>query len=536
MREIQAGEPTQPTMLADARARRERHSQLTGFPPDLLAQCAGRLRAGALLYAFVFFMNNPLPALLFADERERFLASVLHWAPSTLSIAAALGVAALTWNKRTPVARLLVVGLVFEVVGSYGIAAAQFLDVSRYGTEPPWAGLSWVAIWILGFTVMMPTPPRWALMAALASASAVPVVVGYVLATNDAAPQFTAPRFFFRVGLPYLLVVVVGYVSARLIYRLSSELTRAREMGSYRLVERLGSGGMGEVWLAEHRLLARPAAIKLIRPEVFGSSSFGGQSELRVRFEREARATALLRSPHTIELYDFGVADDGSFYYVMELLDGFDLETLVTRFGPLPAERAVHLLKQVCHSLGEAHAAGLVHRDIKPANVYVCRLGRDVDFVKVLDFGLVKSQRESAGSFVAATANQVVRGTPGFMSPEQVVGDRPIDARADIYAAGCLAYWMVTGELVFAGRTVIETLIHHTQTTPSPPSQRTELPVPRLLDALILACLQKDPDDRPASADVLVARLQDVETDAAWTPERALEWWELQSPRKAPVA
>lgn len=532
MVEIQAGVPTRPTILADARARREheRHSQLAGFPPDLLAQCARRLRVGVLLYAFVFFMNNPLPALLFADERERFLASVLHWAPSTLSIAAALGVVALTWNKRVSVATLLIVGLVFEVVGSFGIAAAQYLDVSRYGSEPPWAGLSWVAIWILGFTVMLPTPPRWAFVGALASACAVPVVVGCVLATNNAAPQFTASRFFFRVGLPYLLVVVVGYVSARLIYRLSSELTRAREMGSYRLVERLGSGGMGEVWRAEHRLLARPAAIKLIRPEVFGSSGSRRQSELRTRFEREAKATSLLRSPHTIELYDFGVADDGSFYYVMELLDGFDLETLVSRFGPLPAERAVHLLKQVCHSLGEAHAAGLVHRDIKPANVYVCRLGRDVDFAKVLDFGLVTSQNEGQ-TLVAATANQVVRGTPGFMSPEQVVGDRPIDARADIYAVGCLAYWMVTGEPVFTGRTVIETLIHHTQTPPVPPSQRTELAIPLSLDEVILACLQKNADDRPASVDVLAARLEKVETNAAWTPERALQWWELRFPR-----
>ena len=219
----------------------------------------------------------------------------------------------------------------------------------------------------------------------------------------------------------------------------------------------------------------------------------------------------------------------------MELLDGFDLETLVTRFGPLPAERAVHLLKQVCHSLGEAHDAGLIHRDIKPANVYVCRFGRDVDFVKVLDFGLVKSQDEGQ-TLVAVTADHVVRGTPGFMSPEQALGDRPVDARADIYAVGCLAYWMVTGELVFSGRTPIETLIHHTQTPPVPPSQRTELAIPPSLDEVILACLRKNADDRPAGADALLARLADIETDAAWTHERALQWWELRSPRTAPIA
>jgi serine/threonine-protein kinase len=523
---------TQATVLAAPRPDhgREQPSLLTGFPPELLAQSARRLRAGVLLYAFVFFMNNPLPAILFPEDRVRYLASALHWAPSAISIVAALAVAALTWSPRIPVATILIIGLVFEVIGSYGIAAAQFLDVSRWAADPPWGGLSWVAIWMLGFTVMTPTPPRWALIAGLASATSVPVVVGYVIATQPAAPDLTPLRFFFRVALPYLLVMLVGYVSARLIYRLSSELKRAKELGSYRLIERLGAGGMGEVWRAQHRLLARPAAIKLMRPEVLGGSTPGRQSELHARFEREAQATSLLRSPHTVELYDFGVADDGAFYYVMELLNGFDLNTLVSKFGPVPVERAVHLLKQVCHSLGEAHAEGLIHRDIKPANVYVCRLGRDVDFVKVLDFGLVKSQDVGDHTMTAVTTEHVVRGTPAFMSPEQALASRPLDGRSDIYAIGCLAYWMVTGELVFSGRTAMETLVQHSEMAPVPPSDRTELPIPEAFDRLILDCLQKNPDDRPASADVLATRLAAIATDAPWTPARAREWWDLHHP------
>jgi serine/threonine-protein kinase len=312
---------------------------------------------------------------------------------------------------------------------------------------------------------------------------------------------------------------------------LGTDLKRAQELGSYRLVERLGQGGMGEVWRARHQLLARPAAIKLMRPEVLGGSSLERQSELQARFEREAQATASLRSPHTIELYDFGVADSGAFYYVMEFLDGFDLETLVERFGPIPPERSIHLLMQVCHSLAEAHAEGLIHRDIKPANVYVCRYGREVDFVKVLDFGLVKSRGDERATEPSLTRNHHVGGTPAFMAPEQVLGDKPIDGRSDIYAMGCLGYWLVTGQLVFVGRTPMDTMLQHTQTKPVPPSQRTEMNIPESFDRVILACLEKDPDDRPSTADDLAARLASIEAPGSWTTDLTHQWWDAHHPR-----
>ena len=204
--------------------------------------------------------------------------------------------------------------------------------------------------------------------------------------------------------------------------KLGTEVKRARELGSYRLEEKLGEGGMGEVWRARHRMLARPAAIKLIRPSVAGHARPGVSEEAVRRFEREAQVIARLRSPHTVELFDFGIAADGAFYYVMELLDGLDADSLLRRFGPIPPERAIYLLRQVCHSLSEAQSCGLVHRDIKPANIFLCRYGEEYDFVKVLDFGIVGAIRDPADANPALTRENAVQGTPAFIAPEQAMG------------------------------------------------------------------------------------------------------------------
>ncbi len=290
---------------------------------------------------------------------------------------------------------------------------------------------------------------------------------------------------------------------------------------------------MGEVWRARHRLLARPAAIKLIRP--LAATSIAG-SEAASRFEREAQAIASLRSPHTIDLFDFGIADDGTFYYVMELLDGLDAERIVKTFGPMPAARVIHVIRQVCHSLSEAESVSLVHRDIKPANIVLCRYGEDYDFVKVLDFGIVKAIHEPGTSegpvdLTAFTAEHVVRGTPAFMAPEQVLGGRPVDHRTDIYGTGCLAYWLLTGQLVFTGDTPMQLLMKHAQAVPEPPSARTELPIPKDLDAIVVACLAKDPSDRPQTARELSRRLAAVSVESEWTPELARAWWDTNQPR-----
>ncbi len=336
-----------------------------------------------------------------------------------------------------------------------------------------------------------------------------------------------AAQFFAALVLPYALVVMMAYVGARVVFGLGREVSRARELGSYRLVERLGEGGMGEVWRAEHRLLARPAAIKLVRPSRVADPLSPESEEARRRFEREAQATASLRSPHTIELFDFGMADDGTFYYAMELLDGLDADALVRRTGPVPPERAIYMLQQVCHSLSEAHSRGLVHRDIKPANIFLCRYGEDSDFVKVLDFGIVKPPAESANT--GLTLGDVIHGTPAFIAPEQALGGS-IDGRADIYATGCVAYWLLTGELVFTADTPMGIVMEHVRAAPAPPSARTELPIPAALDELVLSCLAKDPADRPQNARELSQRLAAIKGANAWTEDDAREWWAIHEP------
>jgi serine/threonine-protein kinase len=323
----------------------------------------------------------------------------------------------------------------------------------------------------------------------------------------------------------------MSYVAARVVYSLGTEVGRARELGSYRLVEQLGQGGMGEVWRARHSMLARPAAIKLIRTTLLAGGSAAVSDDMRRRFEREAQAIARLRSPHTVTLFDFGVAPDGAFYYVMELLEGLDADTLVRRHGPIPADRAIFLLRQMCHSLSEAESCGLVHRDIKPANIFLCRYGEEYDFVKVLDFGLAKAAHDTADAgLMTLTRDVVVRGTPAFIAPEQALGASEIDGRADIYATGCVAYWLLTGQLVFTADTPMGLLLHHAKTPPTPPSALTELPIPPMLEALVMSCLAKDPAERPQSARELSRRLGELPGSDEWTQDRARTWWGIHQP------
>jgi serine/threonine-protein kinase len=219
----------------------------------------------------------------------------------------------------------------------------------------------------------------------------------------------------------------------------------------------------------------------------------------------------------------------------MELLDGFDLDSLIKRVGPIEPSRTIHILRQACHSLAEAHEKGLIHRDIKPANIYVCRYGRDVDFVKVLDFGLVKHRREPAAEDPRLTAENTTSGTPAFMAPEQILGNLPIDGRTDIYALGCVAYWLLTGQMVFEGATPMEFMMHHAKTAPVPPSRRTETHIPADLEAVILACLEKDPGRRPRSADDLARRIDACAAAGGWNAESARSWWQTHRPAAARV-
>ncbi len=497
-----------------------------GLSAEILSRSARRLRILSLMYAFTFFMAGYFPNLLFDSARAQMMSSPEFWVPGVIAIAMALIVAALTLAS-LPLTTLLNLGLVFLVLSNFGIAIAEYTHLAHV-TPNYWMGLSWVAVWTPLFTVVVPTRPAKALLATVASVSSVPIVIGWMIVTGRTGFQPGPTSFFFSIVFPYLLIVALAYAGQRVVYALGKEASRAQELGSYRLIERLGKGGMGEVWRARHRLLARPAAIKLLHP----SLGEGPDGEMATRrFEREAQVTSQLRSPHTVELWDFGMAADGRFYYVMELLDGLDLDTLVKRHGPLPAERAIFLLRQICQSLAEAESHGLVHRDIKPANILVCRYGGEHDFVKVLDFGIVKVTHAAAPDAVVTQEN-VLRGTPAFIAPEQVLSRDEIDSRADIYSLGCVAYWLLTGNLVFRGDTPIAVMMHHAHTAPVPVSQRTELPIPPQLDQEILSCLEKDPARRPQSARELSRRLGQIPVTSPWTEERAFLWWSRHEPAK----
>jgi len=492
------------------------------MPEELLSEQVRRLAVfaaiGTCVWAFALFMAVVvIPALGTPSDR--------YWRAVPIEAAGAC-VSGVMWlyfrRSAAPPAVKVKAGLVLLLVVAFLIASinAWAMPLPSFGD----LHLSWNAILILVYSMIAPTTPRRMLFASLAAASMDPLMFAVAGRLGAAVPPFP---IILITAWPNFACAVIAMLPSRVLQRIGRRLREAQELGSYQLIEPLGSGGMGEVWRAEHHLLAREAAIKLVRPEVLGART---EAEARLalrRFEREAQATAQLSSPHTIHLFDFGITEDGTFYYVMELLAGRDLESLVREFGPLPSERVIYLLRQVCHSLADAHARGLVHRDVKPANIYVCRMGLEYDFVKVLDFGLVKFNRLGSSTDVLETIDRATTGTPAYMAPEIILGDVDVDRRADVYALGCVAYYLLTGQLVFEADTPMQMLMQHLRTDPVPPSQRTELPIPRPLEELVMACLQKDPNRRPQDAGELFRMACECRGCDGWSADRAREWWEI---------
>lgn len=508
----------------------------SGIPPDLLREAAVRLGRAGLLYSGVYFLAFFGSWLLNPGHIEwmdpsQFPGHVV----AIVSIASGVGIYLLSRFGHLRPESLLDIGLFFMVAGALGISFSNvwaiYPDSGSYGAwmealsaRNAMMGIPWECVWIIVFVLVAPNTPGKTLLASLAAASAGPLIIVVSKSTGATAADVPLSDFIAYYLTTTYLCAGIAYVMSRIIFNYGRRLSRAREVGAYRLSRMLGQGGMGEVWRGDHRMLARPAAIKLIRAEALGGQLGAGSAVLK-RFEREARATAALRSKHTVDLYDFGVADDGSFYYVMELLDGMSLREMVDRFGPMAPGRVVHLLRQVCHSLGEAHERGLVHRDVKPANIFVCRLGPDRDFVKVLDFGLVKDVGDYEGGHQITEAG-VVTGTPAFMAPELASGSA-IDGRSDIYALGCVAYFLLTGRPVFDADTPVAMLLAHVQLAPRPIGERTELDVPPELERVILWCLEKDPADRPQTTAELDRGLADCVGLEPWTDEAARQWWAL---------
>jgi serine/threonine-protein kinase len=408
----------------------------------------------------------------------------------------------------------------------YLFAVCLALGVLRHAQASSGADLlrqvSPVVVPLLAFGALIPTVPSKALAVMLVGAAMDPL--GLVL--MRAYTHYSAAQLVVVLSSPLLAALVAQQIS-KVVHRLAEGIVKAREVGNYKLVERLGVGGMAEVWRANHRMLRRPAAVKLIRPKVLVDHGPADSERLLRLFTREVRTTASLRSPHTIQVYDFGVTREGAFYYVMELLDGIDLMTLVERFGPQPAERVASLMKQVCHSLREAHARNFVHRDVKPANILTCAVGGDYDFVKVLDFGLVLDRHLTSQEL--EDEKQFV-GTPAVMAPEMLRFQAPVDERADLYALGCVGYWLMTGKRVFEAETRHDMLVMHAHQKPVLPSRRIDRPVHPGLEALVMQCLEKNPNKRPQTARELSDALSALHFEHPWTDERAELWWKQNRP------
>jgi serine/threonine-protein kinase len=313
------------------------------------------------------------------------------------------------------------------------------------------------------------------------------------------------------------IAVLIGVVGVHTIGTLRREAFAAKQLGQYRLKKRLGSGGMGEVYLAEHQMMKRPCAVKLIRPEK------SGDPRMLARFEREVRATAKLSHWNSIDIYDYGRTADGTFYYVMEFLPGHNIGEIVEEYGPFSPARTIYLMDQVCAALNEAHGQGLVHRDIKPANIFCAYRGGIFDVAKLLDFGLAKPMIELGGDH-HLTMEGTVTGSPLFMSPEQASGDERIDARSDIYSLGAVMYYMLTGRPPFSFDNPVKVMIAHASHDVTPPRQfNPDLPLD--VEEIILRCLEKDPEHRYQDVLGLKRALTEVTLDESWTSDRASEWW-----------
>ena len=490
--------------------------------PEIMAEAAWRLGWLGLLYAVTTILGYYGRRVLIGLSTPGGLTPRVEDWFGLASIALGIGMYVVSRRGALSLPRLLDIGLVFEVLATFCIAMIEFWRPVPLDFQFMFLPIE--CAWIIAFPLVVPNTPRKILVSSLLAASTGPVAIVIAsLANGRGIDRPLAVAAYFLTST--YLCAVAAYAVARMVHRFNVRLRHAREIGSYELIERIGEGGMGEVWRARHRLLARPAAIKLIRADVLGSNLRSRDAIIK-RFEREARDTATLGSTHTIDVYDFGVTEEGDFYYVMELLRGITLERHVQDFGPIEPARLVYLLRQVCHSLSEAHSRGIIHRDIKPANIFVCRLGPDDDFVKVLDFGLVK-HFETPIPGTMLTMEGVTAGTPAYMAPEIALGKSDVDGRSDIYSLGCVAYYMLTGQPVFSGDTPVATVLAHVQNAPVPPRERSELEVPRALDQLILECLAKDPAGRPASAAELGERLVATVPADAWTQQNAHAWWEL---------
>jgi serine/threonine-protein kinase len=443
-------------------------------------------------------------------------------------VLAAIGLAALERTGAVGPQELLDLGLVFEIGGALAIA---LMENSMAWQNSTVRGSSAVGPWIAVCVMVIPNRPWKSIAAAFVSACMVPC--GHLLAAQVLHyPALPWNRLAVYSLGPMFVAVWTPFISTR-IHQMQEDLSRSQDFGSYHLERLLGRGGMGEVWLARHRFLRREAAVKVVLSGLLQRTRGAERLQIQRRFELEAQAIASLRSPHTVAIYDYGLAENGSLYYAMEFLPGLDAEDLVEKYGPQPAGRVISFLRQACESLEEAHDSGLIHRDVKPGNLFICRLGKRGDFVKLLDFGLVKALSDPGQT--AVTTTNGASGTPAFMAPEQVRGEDG-DARTDIYGLGCVAYFLLTGTAVFQKPNALAAALAHLTDRPEPPSARSELPIAESLERAVMACLEKSRESRPQSVGELREMLDACTGVTPWSVTDANRWWALHWPEPAPKA
>ena len=495
-----------------------------------------RLASLTLFFGLLVFLPQHYLATDFSQPGARFLFG-FH-----VVITLVLGTvgAHLCQRRGIPMFRLRVIELV-----TFGLVAVFFLALQHFAIlmqcrelamirqeQPAYSevrvtmpGGPWL---LLVFTYALFIPNTWRRAAAVIGAiAAMPIVM--VLVTWLAYPVVREVLGWQDMtALPLMMAVaaVTGLFGVDTIGSLRRQAFEARQVGQYRLKQRIGAGGMGEVFLAEHQLLKRRCVIKLIRPDK------AGDEKVLLRFQREVRATARLTHWNTIDIFDYGVTDDGTFYYVMEHLAGLSLADLVERFGPLPPERVIYLLRQACDALREAHSVGLVHRDIKPGNIFAAQRGGVYDVAKLLDFGLVKPVLDAEEGSIHLTAEGSITGSPLFMSPEQATGEGNPDARSDIYSLGAVGYYLLAGRPPFGGNRPIKVMIAHVRDKVVPPSEH-RADIPADLEEVILRCLAKRPEDRYPDAPSLAEALDACESSGAWNRARAAQWWQQQQPQEA---
>jgi len=519
---VPATVPRRPVVLVEGST-----PHLTEETRDLLRS---RLRAAALILLtgfLAFFVKD----LFFLEKYTTTADQVQFWAHVLMILL--MGAIAATLCRRCAmslgklrVAESLIFGgsALFFLLAQYTVCnhCVEMGHIPRM--TPPWL--------LLMFTYALFVPNTWQrATVAIAGMAAAPVLLAWYLSWAD--PQFRAivaskPDIYGHYVLELAMTTSLGLLAATFgAYTFGSlryEVFQAKQLGQYHLKELIGSGGMGDVYLAEHQLMKRPCAIKVIRPEK------AGDARVLARFEREVRATARLSHWNTVEIFDYGRSADGTFYYVMEYLPGLTLAQLVGRHGPLPAARVVHLMMQACDALSEAHHQGLIHRDIKPANIFAAYRGGVYDVAKLLDFGLAKPLAD-AGS-VTLTQEGAITGSPLFMPPEQATGEVEIDARSDIYALGAVMYFLLTGQPPFTGDRPLKVMIAHAHDEVVPPRQ-IRPDIPDDLEQVVLRCLAKQPAARYQDAGSLRQALADCGAAGAWTRESAARWWrEFGCPKK----